>query len=112
MPQALLVGDRRDGVDHVAVPPHGVAGHDVGDADQGGGELRVPPNPAVIVLGGTWHDEGGLADQLAERLEQAPVPAEVRRAEVRRAEVVDASIRGASLDALDRARDRVLPAPA
>src|SRR6266699_1564934 len=39
---APLVLDRRDAVDHVAVPPDGVAGPDVRDAAEGPHEQRVP----------------------------------------------------------------------
>src|SRR4029077_15773611 len=39
---ALLVLDRGDAVDHVAVPPDGVSGADVGDAAEGLQERRVP----------------------------------------------------------------------
>ena len=58
---ALLVLDRRDGVDHVAVPPHGVAGLHVGDAGDGlaraagatarDGEGLVGADAAHLVVG-------------------------------------------------------------
>lgn len=63
-------------------------------------------NPEVIVLGGTWHQAGGLSERLAGRLAEAPVPCEVRVARV-----AEASARGAALDALDRARGSLLRPP-
>src|SRR5262249_60992311 len=49
---ALLVLDRGDAVDHVAVPPDGVPGADVGDAAQGLQEQGVPGAAGGEDLGG------------------------------------------------------------
>lgn len=61
-------------------------------------------NPQAVVLGGPWHDAGDLVERLTERLGGAAVPTEVRRAVVE-----DAPFRGATLDALDRGREALLP---
>lgn len=65
-------------------------------------------NPEAVVVAGPWSDQGSLRERLAEAMRGAAVPTEIRAPRI----PGNPFLVGARIDALDRARDRILTAPA
>jgi predicted NBD/HSP70 family sugar kinase/biotin operon repressor len=64
-------------------------------------------NPQAVVVAGPWSDYGSIRSRLADSMREAAVPTEIRTPQI------DGNpfLAGARIDALDRARRRVLEAP-